>query len=103
MEQLVFSLIIPPEPARTCKLMRMTGSKKYSPVGTKAQLRVGLDFLSEKIEGWPCVCYDAARGSVSIAAGAGAGGAVAQKENSESGDPFSAIRSAKAPFFQILS
>ena len=29
--------IIPPEPARTCKLMRMTGSKKYSPVGTKAQ------------------------------------------------------------------
>ena len=36
--------IIPPEPARTCKLMRMTGSKKYSPVGTKAQPRVGLDF-----------------------------------------------------------
>jgi hypothetical protein len=25
-----------PEPPRTCKLMRMTGSKKYSPVGTKA-------------------------------------------------------------------
>ncbi len=36
--------IIPPEPARTCKLMRMSGSKKYSPVGTKAQPRVGLDF-----------------------------------------------------------
>ena len=35
---------IPPEPVRTCKLMRMTGSKKYSPVGTKAQPRVGLDF-----------------------------------------------------------
>jgi hypothetical protein len=41
--------IIPPEPSRTCTLMRMTGSKKYSPVGTKAQPRVGLDFLSEKI------------------------------------------------------
>jgi hypothetical protein len=27
--------IIPPEPGRTCKLMRMTGSKQYSPVGTK--------------------------------------------------------------------
>jgi hypothetical protein len=27
----------------------MTGSKKYSPVGTKVQLRVELDFLSEKI------------------------------------------------------
>jgi hypothetical protein len=26
---------IPPEPARTFKLMRMTGSKKYSPVGKK--------------------------------------------------------------------
>ena len=37
--------IIPPEPPRTCKLMRMTGSKKYSPVGTKAQPRVGLDFF----------------------------------------------------------
>jgi hypothetical protein len=35
--------IIPPEPARTCQLMYMTGSKKYSPVGTKAQPRVGLD------------------------------------------------------------
>jgi hypothetical protein len=28
---------------RTCKLMHMTGSKKYSPVGTKTQSRVGLD------------------------------------------------------------
>ncbi len=34
-------------PARTCKLMRMTGSKKYSP-GQKAQTRVGLDLWSEK-------------------------------------------------------
>jgi hypothetical protein len=29
--------IIPPEPDRTCKVMRMTGSKKYSPVDTKDQ------------------------------------------------------------------
>jgi len=36
--------VIPPEAGRTCKLIHMTGSKKYSPVGTKAQSRVGLDF-----------------------------------------------------------
>jgi hypothetical protein len=29
-------------------MMRMTGSKKYSPVGTKGQPRVGLDLWSEK-------------------------------------------------------
>jgi hypothetical protein len=39
--------IIPPESARTFKLMIMTGSKKYSPVGTKAQSRVGLDFCAD--------------------------------------------------------
>jgi hypothetical protein len=40
--------IIPPEPARTCKLMGMTGSKKYSPVGTKAQPVWGLIFDQRK-------------------------------------------------------
>jgi hypothetical protein len=34
--------VIPPEPSRTCKLMRMTGSEMYRPVGKAAQPLVGL-------------------------------------------------------------
>jgi hypothetical protein len=41
--------IIPSEPARTFKLMRMTGSKKYSPVGTKPSPMWGSIYDQRKI------------------------------------------------------
>jgi hypothetical protein len=41
--------IIPPEPDRTCKLMRMTGSKKYSTVGSKPSRVWGSIYYQRKI------------------------------------------------------
>ncbi len=40
--------IIPPDPARTCKLMRMTGSKKYSPVGKNSPAPCGARFTTRE-------------------------------------------------------